>query len=480
MLGAPFQTAGITHVVGIEARGLSLGTLVAAHLQVPFVPVRKAGGYLPGGRIAVCAQPDWEGKRTTLEIQTHALRPGARVLLIDDWFTTGNQAHAVSELLLNQKAFLAGIAVIAEEFGNTLPPWLRTVSIHALLNWNDDRGQFALSAHFAQSRADLEYQPNVLASTMLQGMTSRARAVLPSLTLSIEDLTLISTARDQAERLRFQVKSEVDEGLKASPDTVAEQEQIKRIFGEGTLQTQLRRYESRLDTVLRLVEQTLEFGANAIPTMTPTALVQYWRDLAFATGLDNAHAMHLASGNWGFTVFDRSAAQLRESVATDLLPTLLTGGIQDARTLVPSALAHLPRARGREGYIRAVVEQNDWAVSPGIVPIVCFEAVRVSKRSADTLKRAGTRIAADFEDVKSELPETAVEALEVYGAFYWLRRQYDLYEYFGLYAFLRHRVIALTFEHLATRSRRAAVGFRRTASLYQYERALRFVVEALQ
>ncbi|MBS45858.1 MAG: adenine phosphoribosyltransferase [Nocardioides sp.] len=105
--GAPTVDA----VVGIEARGFLLGTPVALALGVGFVAVRKAGK-LPRSTHAVSY--DLEYGSATLEVQQDALRPGQRVLLVDDVLATGGTVAATRELVERTGASVAGVALLME------------------------------------------------------------------------------------------------------------------------------------------------------------------------------------------------------------------------------------------------------------------------------------------------------------------------------------------------------------------------------
>lgn len=104
-LAAPFAGKGITHVVGIEARGFMFGAPVAIELGAGFIPLRKPGK-LP-----------WESVRESyaleygedsLEAHQDACGPGDRVLIVDDVLATGGTAEAAGKLVRRLGAELAG------------------------------------------------------------------------------------------------------------------------------------------------------------------------------------------------------------------------------------------------------------------------------------------------------------------------------------------------------------------------------------
>lgn len=83
-------------VVGIDARGFIFGSALAYAMNVGFVPVRKAGK-LP---FKTVAQPySLEYGDATVEVHQDAIKPGQRVLLVDDLVATGGTMLAAIKLL---------------------------------------------------------------------------------------------------------------------------------------------------------------------------------------------------------------------------------------------------------------------------------------------------------------------------------------------------------------------------------------------
>ncbi len=102
---------GFDVVVGVEARGFLLAAAVAIGAGVGVVPVRKAGK-LP--RAAVSADYALEYGTATLELHADALRPGQRVLLVDDVLATGGTLSAAVALVEQLGAVVTAISVVIE------------------------------------------------------------------------------------------------------------------------------------------------------------------------------------------------------------------------------------------------------------------------------------------------------------------------------------------------------------------------------
>jgi adenine phosphoribosyltransferase len=98
-------------VVGIDARGFIFAAAAATKLHAGFVPVRKKGK-LPYQTI----EQDYalEYGHATVAMHTDALKPGARVLLIDDLLATGGTSAAAVELMKKLGAQILGITFLIE------------------------------------------------------------------------------------------------------------------------------------------------------------------------------------------------------------------------------------------------------------------------------------------------------------------------------------------------------------------------------
>ena len=110
-LAEPFRDAGVTKVVGAEARGFMMGAPVAIELGAGFVPARK-----PGKLPRETASQEFDLEYGTAELQVHldAFGPGDRVLLVDDLIATGGTMVAQIKMVERLGAELVGVACLTE------------------------------------------------------------------------------------------------------------------------------------------------------------------------------------------------------------------------------------------------------------------------------------------------------------------------------------------------------------------------------
>jgi adenine phosphoribosyltransferase len=111
MLGANYANERIDVVVGIESRGFIFGGAVAHQLGAGFVPVRKLGK-LPGKTIEV--EYELEYGRDALAMHEDAVKPGQRVLAVDDLLATGGTMAATLRLVQQLGGKVIGVAFMIE------------------------------------------------------------------------------------------------------------------------------------------------------------------------------------------------------------------------------------------------------------------------------------------------------------------------------------------------------------------------------
>jgi adenine phosphoribosyltransferase len=101
----------IDAVVGMESRGFIFGAPIAYALGVGFVPVRKLGK-LPADVVSV--EYDLEYGSATLEMHKDAIKPGSKVLIVDDLLATGGTVAGTIELVKQLQGEIVALAFLIE------------------------------------------------------------------------------------------------------------------------------------------------------------------------------------------------------------------------------------------------------------------------------------------------------------------------------------------------------------------------------
>jgi adenine phosphoribosyltransferase len=110
-LAERYQTERVDVVVGVESRGFILGGALAHQLKAGFVPVRKPGK-LPGKTIKV--EYELEYGNDALAVHEDAIKPGQRVLAVDDLLATGGTMGATLRLIRLLGGQVVGVAFMIE------------------------------------------------------------------------------------------------------------------------------------------------------------------------------------------------------------------------------------------------------------------------------------------------------------------------------------------------------------------------------
>ncbi len=98
-------------LVGIESRGFLLAAPLAHRLACGFIMVRKSG-HLPGDTRSMAY--DMDGEKGHVEVQTDGVKPGQRVVILDDILASGHTARATINLMREIGADVQGAGFLLE------------------------------------------------------------------------------------------------------------------------------------------------------------------------------------------------------------------------------------------------------------------------------------------------------------------------------------------------------------------------------
>ena len=135
MMADPFRDKRIELVVGAESRGFIFGTAIAMELNCGFVPIRK-----PGKLPAATIEQEYELEYGTdkLEMHTDAVRPGQRVLIVDDLLATGGTMQACCAMVEKLAGEIVGISFLIELTFLKGRKKLKEYEIHTIINYDSE------------------------------------------------------------------------------------------------------------------------------------------------------------------------------------------------------------------------------------------------------------------------------------------------------------------------------------------------------
>ena len=101
-------------IVGAESRGFVFGAPIAYNMHKPFVLIRKKGK-LPCETVSM--EYELEYGTAVIEIHKDAIRPGQKVLNVDDLIATGGTTEAMIRLVESLGGQVVGVVVLMELMG---------------------------------------------------------------------------------------------------------------------------------------------------------------------------------------------------------------------------------------------------------------------------------------------------------------------------------------------------------------------------
>lgn len=120
-------------VVGLESRGFIFGTPVAYNLHKAFIPVRKAGK-LP--REVVRTKYALEYGEAEVEIHKEDIKPGMKVVIIDDLLATGGTMEAAAKLIEACGGIVVKMAVMIELEGLKGREYLSKYDLASIISYD--------------------------------------------------------------------------------------------------------------------------------------------------------------------------------------------------------------------------------------------------------------------------------------------------------------------------------------------------------
>jgi purine operon repressor len=111
ILGQAARPAGPTHVLTVETRGIPLALMTAHALGLPLLIARRDARVTEGPALGITYLSATSGRLQSMSLPRRALRPGACVLIVDDFMRGGATAKGLMDLTAEFDARVVGVGV---------------------------------------------------------------------------------------------------------------------------------------------------------------------------------------------------------------------------------------------------------------------------------------------------------------------------------------------------------------------------------
>jgi adenine phosphoribosyltransferase len=130
----PFKKTKIDKVVSIDMKGLMYGPIVSNKLKVGFVPILKGGKIKRREKVVETSKIiDYSGKEKYFEVLKNSIEKGDKILLVDDWFDSGNTGKEVIKLIESLGGNIIGISVLFNQLSSENELFFKKYDFHYLI-----------------------------------------------------------------------------------------------------------------------------------------------------------------------------------------------------------------------------------------------------------------------------------------------------------------------------------------------------------
>ncbi len=130
LLSNPYRGRMVDLVIGAESRGFIFGTAVACTISAGFGIIRKPGK-LPFKKVSTTYELEYGNG--TLEMHMDTIKPGDRVVIVDDVLATGGTMKACVDLVKQCGGEIVGVATLIELVGLKGRDKLGDLEVHSVL-----------------------------------------------------------------------------------------------------------------------------------------------------------------------------------------------------------------------------------------------------------------------------------------------------------------------------------------------------------
>lgn len=131
-MARPFIGSKINKVVSIETKGLMYGPVIADRLGVPLVAALKRD-HRKKKNVTMKSFVDYSRKRKSVLLFRSSITKKDRVLVVDDWFETGNTGRALISLIHKLGGKVAGITIMLNQLDPSTERFFKRYNFHYLV-----------------------------------------------------------------------------------------------------------------------------------------------------------------------------------------------------------------------------------------------------------------------------------------------------------------------------------------------------------
>jgi len=133
-LTKPFKNKKITKVVAVDMKGLMYSPIVANKLGVSFTPILKGGKIKNRDKVLETKKLiDYSGKEKYFEAFNNSITKKDKILLVDDWFESGNTGKEIIRLIETLGGTVAGISVLFNQLNEENEKYFKKYNYHYLI-----------------------------------------------------------------------------------------------------------------------------------------------------------------------------------------------------------------------------------------------------------------------------------------------------------------------------------------------------------
>lgn len=133
-LTKPFKNKKINKVIAVDMKGLMYGPAVANKLGVSFTPILKGGKIKNRDKVLETKKlVDYSGKEKYFEAFKISIKKKDKILLVDDWFDSGNTGKEIIKLIESLGGKIVGISVLFNQLNEENEKYFNKYNYHYLI-----------------------------------------------------------------------------------------------------------------------------------------------------------------------------------------------------------------------------------------------------------------------------------------------------------------------------------------------------------